>query len=124
VNPDESGRAMRWTYLFADLESQAAGLAGAERQGEVAERTRIETGRLTLVGRLRGAVGHPLALRCAGVGPCNGTASGCRAAPSGLSACRPDGPDCRCGCGPPLVTDVGRSPVAQSGGSGSSRPSG
>jgi hypothetical protein len=64
---------MRWTYLFADLESQAAGLAGAERQGEVAERTRIETGRLTLIGRLRGAVGHPLALRCAGVGPCNGT---------------------------------------------------
>jgi hypothetical protein len=63
---------MRWTYLFADLESQAAGLADAEQNGEVAERIRIETGRLTLVARLRGAVGHPVSLRCAGVGPCNG----------------------------------------------------
>jgi hypothetical protein len=71
----ESGRkwkAMRWTYLFADLESQAAALTGTERESEVAERTRIETGRLTLGGRLRGALGHPVALRCVGIGPCNG----------------------------------------------------
>lgn len=63
---------MRWTYLFADLESQAQSLADAERDGEVAERTRIETGRLTLLDRLRGAAGHPISLRCSGVGPCNG----------------------------------------------------
>lgn len=63
---------MRWTHLFADLESQAAGLVDAERDGELAERTRIETGRLTLVDRLRGAVGHSVALRCAGAGPCSG----------------------------------------------------
>ncbi len=63
---------MRWTYLFADLEAQAAGLADVELDGEVAERARIETGRLTFVARLRGAVGHPVALRCAGAGPCSG----------------------------------------------------
>lgn len=63
---------MRWTYLFADLESQAAGLAETERDGEVAERTRIEAGRVTFAARLRGAIGHPVALRCAGAGPCSG----------------------------------------------------
>ena len=63
---------MRWTYLFADLEAQAAGLADAELDGEVAERSRIEAGRLTLVARLRGSLGHPVALRCAGAGPCSG----------------------------------------------------
>lgn len=59
---------MRWSQLFADLESQADALAAAELDGEVAERTRIETGRLTLVDRLRAAHGHPVELRCAGVG--------------------------------------------------------
>ena len=63
---------MRWTYLFADLESQAEGLVAAELDGEVADRARIETGRLTLVARLRGAVGHPVSLRCAGAGACSG----------------------------------------------------
>jgi hypothetical protein len=64
--------AMRWTYLFADLEAQVDGLSQAERDGEIAERARIETGRLTLVARLRGASGHPVSLRCLGAGPCNG----------------------------------------------------
>jgi hypothetical protein len=63
---------MRWTYLFADLESQLESLTDAERAGEVAERTRIEAGRVTLLDRLRGAAGHSVSLRCAGVGPCNG----------------------------------------------------
>jgi hypothetical protein len=63
---------MRWTYLFEDLESQAESLTDAERESEVAERTRIEAGRLTLLDRLRGAAGHPISLRCTGVGPCNG----------------------------------------------------
>lgn len=59
---------MRWSQLFADLESQADALAAAELDGEVAERTRIETGRLTLVDRLHAAHGHPVELRCAGAG--------------------------------------------------------
>lgn len=63
---------MRWTYLFADLESQLERLTDAERDSEVAERTRIEAGRLTLLDRLRGAAGHSVSLRCTGVGPCNG----------------------------------------------------
>lgn len=63
---------MRWTYLFADLESQLESFTGAERDGEVAERTRIEAGKLTLLDRLRGAAGHSVSLRCTGVGPCNG----------------------------------------------------
>ena len=63
---------MHWTYLFADLESQLDSLTDAERDAEIAERTRIETGRLTLLDRLRGAAGHSIALRCTGVGPCNG----------------------------------------------------
>jgi hypothetical protein len=65
-------KTMRWTYLFADLESQAERLADAERGSEVAERIRIETGRLALLDRLRAAVGHSISLRCTGVGPCNG----------------------------------------------------
>jgi hypothetical protein len=63
---------MRWTYLFADLEAQAAGQADAELDAEIAERTRIETGRVTLVARLHGAVGHLVSLRCLGAGPCSG----------------------------------------------------
>jgi hypothetical protein len=63
---------MQWTYLFADLESQAESLTDAERDAEVAERTRIEAGRLTLLDRLRGAAGHAISLRCTGVGSCNG----------------------------------------------------
>jgi hypothetical protein len=63
---------MRWTYLFADLEARAEAAAAAEQEGEVAERTRIETGRLTLVTRLHAAIGHAVSVRCTGVGPCNG----------------------------------------------------
>lgn len=63
---------MRWSELFGDLEAQAAGLAAVELAGEVAERTRIEIGRLTLADRLGGALGHPVELRCAGAGPCRG----------------------------------------------------
>jgi len=63
---------MRWTYLFADLESQADGLVAVEVDAEVAERTRIEIGRLTLATRLRGAIGHSVTLRCAGAGACSG----------------------------------------------------
>lgn len=59
---------MRWMQLFADLESQAEALVTAELDSEVAERSRIDTGRLTLADRLRAAEGHPVQLRCSGAG--------------------------------------------------------
>jgi len=64
--------APRWAQLFGDLESQGASLDGREQLGEVAERTRIETGRLCLVDRLRPAQGQVVDLRCAGVGVLTG----------------------------------------------------
>ena len=62
----------RWSQFFGDLESQVESLAGAEEQGEIAERTRIETGRLGLADRLRPAEGHALEVRCAGLGMLRG----------------------------------------------------
>lgn len=61
--------ASRWSELFSDLESQAEALAGADELTEIAERTRIEAGRLGLVDRLRPAEGHLIQVRCAGHGP-------------------------------------------------------
>lgn len=57
---------MRWDGLFADLEAQAAALQSAERNAEVEERTRAEAGRLTLLDRLRPAVGAPVRVRTRG----------------------------------------------------------
>lgn len=57
---------MRWEGLFDDLAAQAEALAVAERAAEVEERARIEVGGQQLVDRLRGAVGGPVRLRCAG----------------------------------------------------------
>ena len=48
---------MRWDALFADLEVQFAALEEGDLYGEVAERIRTELGRITLLDRLRGAVG-------------------------------------------------------------------
>ncbi|MFL5913130.1 MAG: hypothetical protein ACJ768_21500 [Gaiellaceae bacterium] len=62
----------RWSWLFADLESQAEALAGTEDQEAVVERTRIEVGRLGLTDRLRGVEGQLLDVRCAGVGMLRG----------------------------------------------------
>lgn len=62
----------RWSRLFGDLESQLEALADAEEWGEIAERTRIETGRLGLVDRLRPAEGHVITVRCAGAGVLRG----------------------------------------------------
>lgn len=64
--------APRWSQLFGDLEAQAEALVSAEEQGEVAERTRIETGRLGLLDRLRAAEGHPVGVRCVGAGALEG----------------------------------------------------
>jgi hypothetical protein len=52
--------APRWDALFADLEAQAAALEVAERAGEIDERTRIEVAGLSVLDRIRPAVGQPL----------------------------------------------------------------
>jgi hypothetical protein len=62
----------RWSRLFDDLESQVESLTAAEERGEIAERTRIEAGRLGLLDRLRPAEGHHLDVRCAGGGVLHG----------------------------------------------------
>src|SRR6266550_4315951 len=59
---------MRWERLFADLEAQADAVAANEFDTEVAERTRIEVGKLRLVDRLRPAAGHPVQVSCKGAG--------------------------------------------------------
>lgn len=48
---------MRLEALFEDLESQFAALRDGDLYGEVAERIRAEVAKLTLLDRLRGAVG-------------------------------------------------------------------
>jgi hypothetical protein len=48
---------MRWDALFEDLEAQFAALQDGDLYGEVAERIRAEVGKITLLDRLRGAVG-------------------------------------------------------------------
>ena len=62
----------RWSELFGDLEGHAEALAGVEEREEVAERTRIETGRLALTDRLRPATGQILDVRCLGAGQLRG----------------------------------------------------
>ncbi|MDX6296176.1 MAG: hypothetical protein QOI51_33, partial [Nocardioidaceae bacterium] len=64
---------MRWSELFDDLEARADSLARAERETEVADRTRAEIGRLTLLNRLRSGVGRELSLRVLGCGAVIGT---------------------------------------------------
>jgi hypothetical protein len=48
---------VRWDALFEDLESQFDAMLDADLYGEVADRIRAEVGRITLLDRLRGAVG-------------------------------------------------------------------
>jgi hypothetical protein len=55
---------MRWDGLFGDLEAQADQLERAERATEIDERIRIELTLVTLVDRLRPAIGTLLKLRC------------------------------------------------------------
>jgi hypothetical protein len=53
---------MRWNELFEDLEAQLDEADARELAGEVADRTRREIARLTIVDRLRAALGVDLTL--------------------------------------------------------------
>jgi hypothetical protein len=59
---------MRWQQLFADLEAQFIEAAAASDRAEDASRARLEMGAVALADRLRGALGHPVLLRCRGAG--------------------------------------------------------
>lgn len=63
---------MRWHDLFTDLESQAEAWDAAERDAEVADRSRAEQATVSLVGRLAASQGGPVALRVLGVGDLQG----------------------------------------------------
>ena len=52
------GAVVRWSRLFADLESRLQADRDAEFAVEVAERTRIEIGKVSLADRLRAAAGR------------------------------------------------------------------
>lgn len=68
---------MRWEErlldLFEDLEQQAAGLHLAERDAEIADRSRSEYAGVTLASRLHGSVGAVVTLDVVGVGIVEGT---------------------------------------------------
>jgi len=64
---DDDGTG-RWADLFADLSAELDAAEQAELDAEVRERSRAETGRLRLVDRLRGALGHPLTVDTIGAG--------------------------------------------------------
>jgi hypothetical protein len=63
---------MRWQALFGDLEAQLEAASAAELAGEVAERTRIEAGRVGLGDRLAGALGGSVVVAVPGHGPLRG----------------------------------------------------
>lgn len=59
--------------LFDDLEDQASALYAAERDVELADRTRAEYQQVTLGGRLMASVGRQVTVHVLGVGPVAGT---------------------------------------------------
>ena len=67
-----TGTPGRWQALFADLEAQTEELAAAEQRAEVADRTRLERGRLGLRERLAPSQGLPLAVQVTGAGTLRG----------------------------------------------------
>ena len=65
-------RAVRWQSLFQDLEAQLDAAAAAELAGEVAERSRLEAGRIRLSDRLAEAAGAAVAVSLPGTGVVRG----------------------------------------------------
>lgn len=63
---------MRWDELFADLEGQWAAAGLADLDAEVADRSRAEAARLTLVDRLRGSYGVEVSVRVRSTGTIQG----------------------------------------------------
>ena len=63
----------RWQELFADLEAQARADEALDLAAEVADRTRGELARVSLVSRLRSRVGGPVSLQVSGAGSVAGT---------------------------------------------------
>nr|CAA9352641.1 MAG: hypothetical protein AVDCRST_MAG46-2683 [uncultured Nocardioidaceae bacterium] len=63
---------VRWDELFRDLEDEAAGLSYQERDLDIAERTRIELGRIDAAARLAAGIGRDLELRVDAMGPIRG----------------------------------------------------
>jgi len=57
---------LRWDQLFDDLEGRAAAMARADRAVDIADRSRIEAGRLGLAQRLAAHEGVEIHLRLAG----------------------------------------------------------
>jgi hypothetical protein len=49
---------MRWEQLFEDLASQLEHMSQAERDSEIADRTRAELARVSILDRLRASVGR------------------------------------------------------------------
>ena len=59
---------MRLEALFEDLESQFEAMQDGDLYGEVADRIRAEVGKITVLDRLRGAVGTVVGVTAAGNG--------------------------------------------------------
>jgi len=64
---------VQWDALFSDLESQFDAMQDTELYGEVADRIRAEVGRITVLDRLRGAVGTVVRVELANGVPVRGT---------------------------------------------------
>ncbi|GAA0962819.1 hypothetical protein GCM10009554_81370 [Kribbella koreensis] len=66
---------MRLEALFEDLESQFEALQDGDLYGEVADRIRAEVGKITVLDRLRGAVGTVIRVELRHAEPVQGTLS-------------------------------------------------
>src|SRR4249919_254901 len=64
--------SVRWQELFADLEGQARALELAERDSEVADRTRAELAQVTLLSRLHHRLGSLVRIHVVGPGEVSG----------------------------------------------------
>ena len=84
---------MEWDErLFAfldDLEGRAEALYDAERESDLADRSRAEYAAVTLAGRLMASVGREVVLDVLGVGPVAGVLAARRARLVPRPRCRP-----------------------------------